>query len=41
MQTVSGQPIRDYLEKYVFGPLEIANSHATRANARSDPRPTI
>ena len=36
VQTVSGQPFGDYLEQHVFGPLEMANSHATRADARAD-----
>ncbi|MFY9635147.1 MAG: serine hydrolase domain-containing protein, partial [Cellulosimicrobium cellulans] len=36
MQTVSGQPFGDYLEQHVFGPLEMARSHPTRADARAD-----
>ena len=36
VQTVSGQPFGDYLEQHVFGPLEMAHSHPTRAAARAD-----
>lgn len=36
VQTVSGQPFGDYLKQHVFGPLEMAHSHATRADARAD-----
>lgn len=36
VQTVSGQPFGDYLKQHVFGPLEMANSHPTRADARAD-----
>ena len=36
VQTVSGQPYADYLEQHVFGPLEMAHSHPTRAAARAD-----
>ena len=36
VQTVSGQPFGDYLEQHVFGPLEMAHSHPTRADARAD-----
>lgn len=35
VQTVSGQPLGDYLEQHVFGPLEMADSHPTRADARA------
>lgn len=36
VQTVSGQPFGDYMEQHVFGPLNMANSHPTRAAARAD-----
>ncbi|MDR6415643.1 serine hydrolase domain-containing protein [Pseudarthrobacter sulfonivorans] len=36
VQTVSGQPFGDYLKQHVFGPLEMAHSHPTRAAARGD-----
>lgn len=36
VQTVSGQPFGDYMEQHVFGPLEMAHSHPTRAAARAD-----
>ena len=36
VQTVSGQPFGDYLEQHVFGPLKMADSHPTRADARAD-----
>ena len=36
VQTVSGQPFGEYLERHVFGPLEMMNSHHTRAEARAD-----
>lgn len=36
VQTVSGQPFGDYLEEHVFEPLQMANSHPTRAAARAD-----
>jgi CubicO group peptidase (beta-lactamase class C family) len=36
VQTVSGQPFGDYMEQHVFGPLEMAHSHPTRASARAD-----
>ena len=36
VQTVSGQPFGDYLKQHVFGPLEMAHSHPTRAAARAD-----
>lgn len=36
VQTVSGQPFGDYLKQRVFGPLEMAHSHPTRAAARAD-----
>ena len=36
VQTVSGQPFGDYLKQHVFGPLKMANSHPTRAEARAD-----
>lgn len=36
VQTVTGQPFGDYLEQHVFGPLEMAHSHSTRAAARAD-----
>lgn len=36
VQTVSGQPFGDYLEQHVFGPLQMAHSHTTRAAARAD-----
>ncbi|MGY2743465.1 serine hydrolase domain-containing protein [Arthrobacter sp. UYCu723] len=36
VQTVTGQPFGDYLEQHVFGPLEMARSHPTRADARAD-----
>ena len=35
VQTVSSQPFGDYLEQYVFGPLEMADSHPTRTEARA------
>nr|WP_258191018.1 serine hydrolase domain-containing protein [Arthrobacter sp. PAMC25284] len=35
VQTVTGQPFRDYLKQHVFGPLEMADSHPTRAEARA------
>ncbi|WP_456503728.1 serine hydrolase domain-containing protein [Arthrobacter sp. UYCu723] len=35
VQTVSGQPFGDYLKQHVFGPLEMAYSHPTRAEARA------
>lgn len=35
VQTVSGQPFGDYLKQHVFGPLEMARSHPTRADARA------
>ena len=34
VQTVSGQPFGQYLEDHVFGPLDMAHSHPTRAAAR-------
>lgn len=36
VQTVSGQPFGEYLKQHVFGPLEMAHSHPTRAAARAD-----
>ena len=36
VQTVSGQPFGDYMQQHVFGPLEMAHSHPTRAAARAD-----
>jgi CubicO group peptidase (beta-lactamase class C family) len=36
VQTVSGQPFGDYMVQHVFGPLEMAHSHPTRAAARAD-----
>lgn len=36
VQTVSGQPFGDYLKQHVFGPLDMAHSHPTRAPARAD-----
>ncbi|WCI09690.1 serine hydrolase [Arthrobacter sp. OVS8] len=36
VQTVSGQPFGDYVQQHVFGPLEMAHSHPTRAAARAD-----
>jgi CubicO group peptidase (beta-lactamase class C family) len=36
VQTVSGQPFGDYMEQHVFGPLDMAHSHPTRAAARAD-----
>lgn len=36
VQSVSGQPFGDYVEQHVFGPLEMTNSHPTRAAARAD-----
>lgn len=36
VQTVSGEPFGDYMEQHVFGPLEMAHSHPTRAAARAD-----
>ncbi|MDV8149688.1 serine hydrolase domain-containing protein [Arthrobacter sp. B10-11] len=36
VQTVSGQPFADYMQQHVFGPLDMANSHPTRAAARAD-----
>jgi CubicO group peptidase (beta-lactamase class C family) len=36
VQTVSGQPFGDYLEEHVFGPLDMAHSHPTRAAALED-----
>lgn len=36
VQTVSGQPFGDYLKQHVFGPLDMAHSHPTRATARAD-----
>lgn len=36
VQTVSDQPFGDYLEQHVFGPLQMAHSHPTRAAARAD-----
>ncbi len=36
VQTVSGQPFGEYLEQHVFGPLDMAHSHPTRAEARAD-----
>ncbi|MDQ0852091.1 CubicO group peptidase (beta-lactamase class C family) [Arthrobacter sp. V4I6] len=36
VQTVSGQPFGDYLEQHVFGPLDMAHSHPTRAAAHAD-----
>lgn len=35
VQTVSGQPFGDYVQQHVFGPLEMADSHPTRADARA------
>ncbi|MEO5778161.1 MAG: serine hydrolase domain-containing protein, partial [Arthrobacter oryzae] len=35
VQTVSGQPFGDYLKQHVFGPLEMADSHPTRAQANA------
>lgn len=35
VQTVSGQPFGQYLEDHVFGPLDMADSHPTRAAARA------
>lgn len=34
VQEISGQPYADYIEEHVFGPLGMANSHATQAEAR-------
>ncbi|NMR31604.1 serine hydrolase domain-containing protein [Crystallibacter degradans] len=36
VQTVSGQPFGDYMQDHVFVPLDMANSHTTRAAARAD-----
>ena len=36
VQTVSGQPFGDYVKQHVFGPLEMADSHPTRAAARAN-----
>ncbi len=36
VQTVSGQPFADYVTQHVFGPLEMADSHPTRAEARAN-----
>jgi CubicO group peptidase (beta-lactamase class C family) len=36
VETVSGQPFRDYLKQRVFGPLQMTHSHPTRADARAD-----
>jgi CubicO group peptidase (beta-lactamase class C family) len=35
VQTVSGQQFGDYLEEHVFGTLEMARSHPTRADPRA------
>lgn len=35
VQTVSGQPFGEYVQQHVFGPLEMADSHPTRADARA------
>lgn len=36
VQTVSGQPFGEYMEQHVFGPLEMAHGHTTRAGALED-----
>lgn len=35
VQTVAGQPFGDYVQQHVFGPLEMGDSHPTRADARA------
>ena len=36
VQTVTGQPLGDYMRQHVFEPLGMDHSHSTRADARAD-----